>query len=49
VETGPIVAKLDPARNVIHGSLPGCVRFPVHQFNLQRPVYRFRQCTMPFN
>ena len=43
VETSPIIAELDPPRNIIHGGLAAPIGCPVDELVLQRPVHRFRQ------
>ena len=49
METSPIIAKLDPPRNVFPCLLAGGIDGAVNELDLQRPVDRFRQGTMPFN
>ena len=49
VETSLIIAKLDPPRNVFPCLLAGGIDGAVNELDLQRPVDRFRQGTMPFN
>src|SRR5271157_2518916 len=43
METSPIIAELDPLRNIIVRLLAGRVNGPVHQLHLQRSVHRFGQ------
>jgi hypothetical protein len=43
VETSPIIAELDPLRNVIYGGFAGLVGGPVDELVLHRTVHRFRQ------
>src|SRR5271166_4656257 len=43
METSPIIAELDPLRNIIVRLLAGRVNGPVHQLHLQRSVQRFGQ------
>jgi hypothetical protein len=43
METSPIIAELDPPRNIIHGGLAADVGSPVDELIFQRPVHRFRQ------
>ena len=43
METSPIIAELDPPRNIIHSGLAGPIGSPVDELILQRTVHRFRQ------
>jgi hypothetical protein len=43
MDTSSIIPELDPARNIIPGFPARRVGGPVNQFDLQRPVNRFRQ------
>ena len=43
METSPIIAELDPPRNIFLAALPGRIGGSVDELDLQRPVDRFRQ------
>ena len=43
METSPIIAELDPPRNIFPGMLAGRVNGAVDQLDFQRTVDRFRQ------